>query len=133
MYSLLFLSTLLMADSADVRITNSHLQIVCLDGKAVAGQRKWQLPQRTVSMTFTMRNAPRAGGESAEAGFATITFTPQNGHPYEIEVRSDPARYSSRVWPKGEWRAVVRDRSTDRIVSSEPHWLDAPNCGATPH
>ena len=128
MYSLLFISALLSAD-ADVRITNANLQIACLDGKVVvAGQRKWQLPERAVAMTFTMRNEPRAGRPGAEAGFATITFTPQDGHTYEIEVRSDPALYSSRVWPKGEWRAVVRDRTTDNIVSSEPHWLAAPDC-----
>ena len=130
MYALLFISTLLIANPADVRISNAHLQITCLDGKLVAaGQRKWKLPEHPVSMTLTMRNEPRAGQRSADAGFAAITFTPQDGHTYEVEVRSDPLRYSSRVWPKGEWRPVVRDRTTDRIVSSEPQWLAAPECG----
>ncbi len=129
MYSVLLMSALLLADPADVRISNSHLEIACLDGKAVpAGQRKWKLPAREVSMTFTMRNKPRVGRPGADAGFASISFTPEDGHTYEIEVRSDPMLYSSRVWPQGEWRVVVRDRTTDRIVSSEPRWVDGPVC-----
>ena len=132
MLSSLLLSGLLLEASqlADVRISNTHLQIACLDARPVeAGRRKWDLPERAVSMTFTMRNRPRAGRTGAAAGFASIDFTPQPGHVYEIEVRSDPMRYSERVWPKGEWRAVVRDRTTDQIISGEPQWSDSPPCG----
>ena len=108
---------------AKVRVTNSHLQVACVDGRPSA-QRKWELPARPVSMIFTMRNQPRTGRPGADAGWAAIEFTPQPGHAYEIEVRSEPLRYSDRVWPKGEWRPVVRDRTTDQIVSGEPAWFD---------
>ena len=110
--------------TADVRVTNSHLQTACVDGKA-SERRKWDLAQRETTMVFTMRNQPRPGMSGAEAGFAAITFTPEPGHSYEIEVRSDPMMYSTRVWPKGEWRPVVRDRTTDQIVSSAPLWVGA--------
>ena len=80
-------------------------------------------------MTVTMKNQPRSGRPNADAGFATIAFTPEPGHVYEIEVRSDPQLYSTRVWPKGEWKPVVRDRTTNRIISGEPQWSDSPQCG----
>lgn len=114
--------------SADVRVSNSSLQVACVDGKA-STQRKWDLPQREVTLSFTMRNRPRPGVENAQAGFAGITFTPEPGHEYEIEVRAEPQTYSTRVWPKGEWRPVVRDRTTNQIVSNDPKWTDQPMCG----
>lgn len=114
--------------TADVRVSNSYLQTTCVDAKASA-ERKWDLPKRDVSMTFTMKNQPRPGRPDAEAGLASIAFTPEPGHVYEIEVRSDPQMYSTRVWPKGEWKPVVRDRTTNQIISGEPQWSDAPQCG----
>ena len=114
--------------TADVRVSNSHLQTACVNGKT-SKERKWELPQRDTTMTFTMRNQPRTGRPPrAEAGFATIAFTPVPGHIYEIEVRSDPMMYSTRVWPKGEWRPVVRDRTTDQIISGELRWSDQSGC-----
>jgi hypothetical protein len=116
------------APGTDVRISNSRLVAICVDGAPVsAGERRWSVAA-PVSMTFTMRNEPRTGRPGAEAGYAAIAFTPEAGHVYEIEVRSDPLMYSSRVWPKGEWTPVVRDRTTNRIVSGDPKWLDAPGC-----
>jgi hypothetical protein len=115
--------------TADVRITNKYLRVVCLDGTAAAGaQRKWALPTREVSATFTMHNQPREGRPGSDAGFASLTFTLEPGHKYEIEVRAEPTSYSSRVWTKGEWRPVVRDRTTSTIVSGEPRWVSAPGC-----
>src|SRR5262245_2085864 len=93
--------------TADVRVSNAHLQVACVDGKP-STQRKWDLPKREVAMIFTMKNQPRNGREDAAAGYASIAFTPEPGHVYEIEVRSNPAMYSARVWPKGEWKPVVR-------------------------
>jgi hypothetical protein len=114
----------------DVRITNAHLVAACVDGKPVeAGERRWRGTE-SMSMTFTMRNAPRTGRPDAAPGYAAIAFTPERGHVYEIEVRSDPQLYSARVWPKGEWKPVVRDRTTNQIISSEPQWSDAAACGS---
>ena len=130
MLILIALTVTVLADAqptADVRVSNSHLQTVCVDGKA-SDQRTWDLPQRETTMTFTMRNQPRSGRPGGEAGFAVIAFTPERGHTYEIEVRSDPLMYSTRVWPKGEWRPVVRDRTTNQIVSGDPKWLAAVPC-----
>ena len=110
--------------TADVRVSNSHLQTACVNGEP-SDQRKWDLPPRAVAMTFTMKNQPRPGRTSADAGWASIEFTPETGHTYEIEVRSEPIRYSDRVWPKGEWRPVVRDRMTDQIISSAPRWVES--------
>ena len=111
--------------TADVRVSNAHLQTACVDGKP-SDRRTWELAQRETTMVFTMRNQPRLGRDGAEAGFAAITFTPEPGHTYEIEVRAEPSHYSDRVWPKGAWRPVVRDRTTDRIVSSAPRWVHSP-------
>ena len=108
---------------ADVRVSNSHLQTACVNGEP-SDQRTWDLPPRAVTMTFTMKNQPRPGRTNADAGWASIEFTPETGHTYEIEVRSEPFRYSERVWPKGEWRPVVRDRTTDQIISSAAQWVD---------
>lgn len=117
------------APDPDVRITHSHLVAACVDGQPVsAGDRRWR-GTRSMSMTFTMRNAPRNGRSAAAPGYAAIAFTPEPGHVYEIEVRADPQLYSTRVWPKGEWKPVVRDRTTDQIISGEPQWSDAAACG----
>lgn len=62
-------------------------------------------------------------------GIAVIDFTPEPGHQYEIEVRGDAGMFARRVWPRGDWTAVVRDRTTDRIVSSAPRWIES-GCGA---
>jgi hypothetical protein len=58
-----------------------------------------------------------------------VSFTPVADHKYEIEVRGDVAAFSTRVWTKDEWRPVVRDRTTDEIVSSDPKWIET-SCGA---
>jgi hypothetical protein len=71
-----------------------------------------------------MHNEPRSGVDNHDPGIAVISFTPEAGHKYEIEVRGDAAAYSRRVWTKGEWQPVVRDRTTDTIVSSDPKWIE---------
>jgi hypothetical protein len=111
------------AGSAKVTISNRHLVATCISGQAAGKQREWHLSTTTV-MAFTMKNEPRPGIENHAPGFATIEFTPEPGHQYEIEVRGDAAAYSTRVWTKGDWKPVVRDRTTDRIVSSEPVWIE---------
>lgn len=117
------------AAAAAVRLTNSHLVAMCLDGTPVApDDRQWDVTA-PASLTVTMRNEPRPGVPNAEPGIAVIAFTPEAGHKYEVEVRSAPMLFSRRVWPRGAWRPVVRDRTTDRVVSSEPRWIDA-GCGA---
>jgi hypothetical protein len=77
-----------------------------------------------------MRNQPRPGrapAGDADPGTAIVRFTPEPGHRYEVEVRADAAAFSARVWPKGHWTPVVRDRTTDRVVSGDPEWT-APPC-----
>lgn len=113
---------------ADLRVTNAHLVAICLDGKPADGERKWRVTA-PVSITATMRNNPRRGMLNAEPGIAVIQFTPEAGHKYEIEVRGTVTMFSRRVWPRGEWTPVVRDRTTDRIVSSAPRWIESA-CGA---
>jgi hypothetical protein len=114
-----------IAASATVKITNTHLVATCFDGKPVASTaRSWDvvLP---VSLTFTMRNEPRPGIENVPPGLAMISFTPESGHKYEVEVQATAIANSQRVWPRGKWAPVIRDRTTDRTVSSEPKWLEA--------
>ena len=121
---LLSLSVAVATAPADVRITHSHLVVTCVDGQRVDGKtREWH-PSRPMSLTFTMRNEPRRGIANAEAGLAVISFSPEVNHRYEIEVRADGAAYSTRVWKRGAWKPVVRDRTTDEIVSSEPGWIE---------
>jgi hypothetical protein len=115
--------------AAPVRLTNSHLIAACVDGKTVTGRtRNWNLAA-PATLTLSMRNEPRPGISDAEPGLAAITFTPEEGHRYEVEVHASTTANSQRVWRRGEWTPVVRDRTTDRIVSGEPRWVDAPPCG----
>ena len=112
---------------ADLRVSHSHLIATCINGKPIDGERHWRVTA-PVSITATMQNEPRAGVGNAAPGFAVIDFTPEPGHRYEIEVRGAAMMFSCRVWPRGEWKAVVRDRTTDRVVSSEPRWTES-GCG----
>jgi hypothetical protein len=113
-----------LAAAADVRVSNSHLVPICMNGSLLSGnQRKWKLSEKT-SFVFTMRNEPRSGVPNNAPGQAAIEFTPEEGHIYEIGVRGDAAAFSRRVWKRGEWKPVVRDRTTDQIVSEDPIWVD---------
>lgn len=113
---------------ANLRASNSHLVVTCFNGTAINGVREWRV-FAPASITTTMRNEPRPGVANAAPGLAVIDFTPEPGHKYEIEVRGEAWLFSRRVWPRGDWTAVVRDRTTDRIVSSAPRWIEA-GCGA---
>jgi hypothetical protein len=114
---------------AELRVSNSHLVATCFAGQPVSARpRSWRVIDPT-SMTLTMRNEPRPGVNNHDPGIAVVSFTPEADHEYEIEVRGDAAAFSLRVWKKGEWRPVVRDRTTDRIVSSEPKWIES-GCGS---
>jgi len=113
---------------AQLRVSHSHLVVNCFNGKPIDGDRRWQV-SAPVSLTLTMRNQPRPGIDNAAPGIAVIDFVPEPGHKYEVEVRGDAGMFSRRVWPQGEWTAVVRDRTAERIVSSTPRWIDA-GCGA---
>jgi hypothetical protein len=118
-------------DAVDVKVTQKHLQPLCLDGAPVtAGRRRWRLGLQSHSLAFTMRNDPRPGTADAGAapGIAVISFTPEAGHRYEIETRAPVSTYGRRVWKQGEWKPVVRDRTVDRVVSSDPEWREAA-CG----
>ena len=110
---------------ASVRITNAHLIATCFDGKPVAAtERHWNV-NAPVSMTFTMKNEPRPGIQDVQPGLAVITFTPEAGHRYEIEVQTVASANSTRVWPRGKWTPSVRDRTNDRVVSSAPAWIES--------
>ena len=105
---------------AKVKITQKDLVAVCLDGAAVnTRERKWRLEVRPHAVTFTM------GKDSVRAGYATVRFTPEVGHEYEVEARAAATTFSLRVWERGGWKPVVRDRTTNRIVSDEPEWSES--------
>jgi len=107
-------------------VTQQRLVPLALDGQPVEpNARRWQLTLEEHSLAFTMRNEPRSGVPGADPGVAVVTFTPEAGHRYEVETRGPADAYATRVWVKGDWKPVVRDRTTDRIVSSEPTWSGA--------
>jgi len=112
-----------------VKVTHSHLRPVCLDGEATKqGEKSWRLAPGPHSMAFTMRNEPRTGAATSAPGFAAVSFTVEAGHKYEIEVRAPAMAFSQRVWEREDWKPVVRDRTSDRLVSSEPGWNDSGAC-----
>ena len=105
---------------AEVNITQKLLVPGCVDGTPMkAYQRRWRLELRPHTASFTM------GSDVGQAGFATVRFTLEPGHKYEVEVRTDDAMaFARRRFERGKWKPVVRDRTADRIVSSEPVWSD---------
>jgi hypothetical protein len=114
-------------NAARLTVTQRALVVQCLDGAAVgAGRRSWTI-SAPVTLAVTMRNRPRTGVANAEPGTAIVRFTPDAGHRYEVEVRADAASFSRRVWTTGTWAPVVRDRTTDQVVSGDPEWA-APPC-----
>jgi hypothetical protein len=109
----------------EVKVTQKYLVPVCLDGAPVNEDRHWRLALSEHTFAFTMKNVPRhAAAEAGSPGFALIRFTPEAGHRYEVEVRAPETSFSTRVWSRGEWKPVVRDRTTDEIVSGKPEWRD---------
>ena len=109
--------------TVEVKVTQKYLVPICLDGAPVNGDRHWRLTLSEHTLAFTMRNEPRhPATPEAAPGFAVVRFIPQAEHRYEIEVRAEATAFSSRAWNRGEWKPVVRDRTTDEIVSSEPEW-----------
>lgn len=117
---------------ATLRMTQPHLVAECVGTTTVAPKtRRWTPRDTPMTLTFTMRNEPRPGVPTSAAGHATVTFTPERGHRYEVEVRADASTFSRRVWPQGDWVPVVRDRTTDRIVSEPPVWGPPPCVAAS--
>jgi len=115
--------------SAHVRVTQRDLMPLCLNGKPIAeGVRSWDLSPGPVTLALSMRTSARPGQARADAGIAAISVTVEAGHRYEVEVRADPMAFSTRAWRRREWTPVVRDRTTDRVVSSEPAWAET-SCG----
>jgi hypothetical protein len=123
------------AAATEIRVTQRYLVPLCLNGVPVkAGERRWRLGTGEQSLTFTMRNAPRhATSESTMPGIALVRFTLEPGHRYEVEVRAAPDAFSLLVWKQREWKPVVRDRTTDRIVSNEPEWTAKGCAGSDTH
>ncbi len=116
--------------AARLAVTQRALVPVCVDHSRVSpGQRRWILGAAPFTITFTMKNAPRRGIDNQPPGYATVTFTPEPSHRYEVEVRAAPGTFAARVWPQHEWTPVVRDRTTERIVTASPTWSDSP-CAA---
>jgi hypothetical protein len=109
-----------------VRVTQRYLVARCFNGNAVdPGTRQWNVAPGPVTLAFSMRSEPRSGGPAPDSGTATVSFEAETGHRYEVEVRADAATFSSRVWRANEWIPVVRDRTTDRIVSDAARWSEA--------
>jgi len=116
------------APRVEVKVTQKYLEPVCLNGRPVeSGERHWRLAPGSHSLAFTMHNAPRqaVAGADVAPGIALVRFMLDAGHKYEVEIRAPATTFASRVWKNGEWKPVVRDRTVDRIVSSEPEWLVA--------
>lgn len=112
-----------------LRVTQRDLVPICLNDQAVrSGTRSWGLEPGPVSLALSMRVNPRPGQIAIDPGIAAVTFTAEADHRYEVEVRAEPMVFSTRAWTAREWTPVVRDRTTDRVVSSEPRWVDKP-CG----
>jgi hypothetical protein len=112
----------------EVKVTQKYLVPVCLNGRPVdAGERLWRLAPGSHSLAFTMHNAPHqaVAGADVAPGIAVVRFPLDAEHKYEVEIRAPATTFASRVWKTGEWKPVVRDRTVDRIVSSEPEWLVA--------
>lgn len=115
---------------ATVRVTQRYLEPLCLDGAPVPpGERNWRLGAGTHTLAFAMRNDPQEGVEphqevdaDGSSGVAEVAFTVEDGHEYEVEVRSSVMSFATRVWEPGGWKPVVRDRTADRLISSEPEW-----------
>jgi hypothetical protein len=127
---LVLMSAAVTADVAPARlqVTQRAAVVECLDGVPVpTGRRSWTV-SAPVTLAVTMRNRPRPGVADADPGIAIVRFTPDAGHRYELEVQAEPMRFSTRVWPKGEWAPVVRDRTTDRVVSGLPDWATSVPC-----
>jgi len=119
---------------AELKLTQTYLVARCLDGVSVkSGQRSWKLSAAEHTMAFTMRNTPRKGtvATPASAGTAVITFTIDAGHKYEVESHAGSTTFSSRVWERGAWAPVVRDRTADRVIKTVPVWTDG-NCQPKP-
>lgn len=115
---------------ARLRITQRALVVQCFNGAPVAPRTRAWTVAAPVTLAVTMRNDPRPGAApagDADPGTAIVQFTPEPDHRYEVEVRAEAAAFSARVWPKGDWVPVVRDRTSDRVVSGEPEWA-APPC-----
>ena len=109
-----------------VRVTQRYLVARCFNGNAVdPGTRQWNVAPGRVTLAFSMRSEPRSGGPAPDSGTATVSFEAETGHRYEVEIRADAATFSSRVWRANEWIPVVRDRTTDRIVSDAARWSEA--------
>lgn len=131
----LALAALVMAEPAAgaLRLTQRALVPVCLDGAPVAGgRRSWPTGAAPMTLAVTMTNRPRTGTADAAPGQASVTFTPEAGHRYEVEVRASTEAFARRVYAAGAWTPVVRDRTTDRIVSSAPVWVTGPCHALTP-
>jgi hypothetical protein len=117
-----------LTEAARLTVTQRALIVQCVDGVAVPTARRSWTVTAPVTVTVTMRNQPRSGvatAGDAAPGSATVRFTPEPGHRYELEVRADATRFALRVWPKGTWTPVVRDRTTDTVVTGRPEWTDA--------
>lgn len=113
--------------SASLRITQRALVAMCVnDAPVKPSERRWSVGPDDVRLTVTMRNEPRyPDREHGAAGRAAISFRAEPGHRYEVEVRADRESFSRRVWTAGRWTPVVRDRTTEQIVSSTPDWSPA--------
>jgi hypothetical protein len=115
-----------MGDGARLAITHRDLVPECLDGSSVpTGRRSWTIAPGRVSLVLSMRSQPRPAGQQPDSGRATISFSAEANHRYEVEVRAEQEAYSTRVWRAGEWQPVVRDRTTDRVVSDPARWVEA--------
>jgi hypothetical protein len=113
--------------AARLRITQRALVVQCYNGEPTAPRTRAWMVTAPVTLALTMRNQPRPGIASTDSGTAIVRFTPEPGHRYDVEVRADATRFAVRVWPQGEWIPVVRDRTTDAVVSGDPEWA-APPC-----
>jgi hypothetical protein len=122
LFSMIAAMTLTAATGVKVTITQRALVPLCVNSAPANNARQWTVESGPMTLALTMKNQPRPGIKNEPPGVAVISFVPEPGHVYEVEVRAEPSSYSRRVWPAQEWTPVVRDRTTDRIVSTDPDW-----------
>ena len=109
-----------------VQVTQRDLVARCFNGSGVDEKtRKWDVAPGPVTLAFSMRGQERPGRTLPDPGTAEITFTAEAGHRYDVEVRADANAFSTRAWSANQWLPVVRDRTSDRIVSDAVRWVGA--------
>ena len=110
-----------------VRVTQRYLVARCFNGNAVdPGTRKWDVAPGVVTLAFSMRSdSPAPAVRCPTPAPPRSASKPKRATATKWRYAPTPATFSSRVWRANEWIPVVRDRTTERIVSDAARWSEA--------